>query len=218
MIKKNVLVISSFLILFASPVSASHHLYFEFFNYQTNAIQSDIPLNTRYETIVATKDPNEDIRNRLPIEITYSMDGSGTTDTIPNNPQKLCRGADGCSIPGIEITNADPNNPPKVIISAKDKDGLAIASYSNTGQSQSDISTDISEEDKLTDDWTKMLAIIWSTSFGTNEDSSGRPLASGLIMWGILLIIITILIILILRGSHSGRTYLDQLLKKLKLK
>ena len=67
-----------------------------------------------------------DLTTKLPLKITYESAGVTKEQIIPNNPNKSCRGPDGCSITGPVDLPGDPNN---WRITAYDPSGQEIAIY-----------------------------------------------------------------------------------------
>lgn len=105
-------------------VGSSSHINFEYLNADKNyQRETTFPFDTNNEIVVASK--SVDIRTLLPIEVSVGVVGAKKyTNTIPNDPIKYCRGADGCSIPGPKL--AKPNSGSQVVVTAKDKSGQLI--------------------------------------------------------------------------------------------
>ncbi len=107
---------------------------FEFLDPQNNRQPLPAyPQGKPAEIVVASQ--NTDVRNLLPITLVITVNGKvHAHGTIPNNPQTYCRGPDGCSIRGPNIPSLSQND--SFILTAKDKDGNLLATYTQGGQHQ----------------------------------------------------------------------------------
>lgn len=113
-----------FNLLFIQVASSDSHINFEYLNADKNyQREATFPFDTNNEIVVASK--SVDVRTLLPIEVSVGVVGAKKyTNTIPNDPIKYCRGADGCSIPGPKL--AKPSSGSQVVITAKDKNGQLL--------------------------------------------------------------------------------------------
>ena len=107
---------------------------FEFLDLQNNyQLLSTYPQGRSAEIVVASQ--NADVRNLLPISLVITINGKvSSRGTISNNPQSNCRGADGCSIKGPNITSLSENDSFK--LTATDKDGNLVATHTQGSQPQ----------------------------------------------------------------------------------
>lgn len=86
---------------------------------------SSYPYGVHTELVVASK--TSDVRQFLPIILKVRVGDKLFTNTIPSDPTKVCRGADGCSIPGPVVKIEFKGQPLEIL--AIDKSGKNIAYF-----------------------------------------------------------------------------------------
>lgn len=112
------------LIIFITPIiSYAADFEIEILNTDNGKIVSSYPYGAHTELIVASK--SEDVRKSLPIILKVRVGDKLFTNNIPNDPQKVCRGADGCSIPGPLVKEESKGQPLEILATGSNGKKLA---------------------------------------------------------------------------------------------
>lgn len=150
---KNLLLVLPFFFLVAVPAFGDADFYFEFYNYETGQYQSTFPFGHQNEVIVASQ--SQDVRQQLPIDLIFRGNNQEVwKSTIPNDPQRNCRGADGCSVPGPVLPNPGESVPIEIV--AMNLSGQPLATYTTGVTTQDQTGTEEQQTPTTNNQLTKL--------------------------------------------------------------